>query len=81
MLILSLVTSVDALAVGVTFVFFSVNIYMAILITGAVTFFIAMGGVIIGSKFGTKFKSRAECTGRVVLIIIGVKIIIEHLFF
>jgi putative Mn2+ efflux pump MntP len=54
---------------------------MAIAITGPVTFFIAMSGVIIGNVFGTKFKSKAEFTGGAVLIIIGIKIVIEHVFF
>ncbi|MDR1986822.1 MAG: manganese efflux pump MntP family protein [Treponema sp.] len=81
MLILAVATSIDALAVGTTFAFFKVNIYMAIAITGPVTFFIAMGGVIIGNIFGTRFKSKAEFTGGAVLIIIGIKIVIEHMVF
>ncbi|MDR0642562.1 MAG: manganese efflux pump MntP family protein [Treponema sp.] len=80
MLILSVATSIDALAVGTTFAFFQVNIYTAILITGAVTFFIAMAGVIIGSIFGTRFKSKAEFIGGAVLVIIGIKIVIEGTF-
>jgi putative Mn2+ efflux pump MntP len=81
MLVLAVATSIDALAVGTTFAFFKVNIYMAIAITGPVTFFIAMGGVIIGNIFGTRFKSKAEFAGGAVLIIIGIKIVIEHVFF
>jgi putative Mn2+ efflux pump MntP len=81
MLVLAVATSIDALAVGITFAFFRVNIYTAILITGMVTFFIAMGGVIIGSVFGTKFRSKAEFAGGAVLIIIGIKIVVEHIFF
>jgi putative Mn2+ efflux pump MntP len=81
MLVLALATSIDALAVGITFAFFKVNIYTAILITGAVTLFIAMGGVIIGSVFGTKFRSKAELAGGAVLVMIGVKIVVEHIFF
>ena len=81
MLILAVATSIEALAVGTTFAFFKVNIYMAIAITGPVTFFIATGGVIIGNIFGTRFKSKAEFSGGAVLIIIGIKIVIEHLFF
>jgi putative Mn2+ efflux pump MntP len=81
MLILSVATSIDALAVGVAFAFFKVNIYMAVALTGVITFFIAMGGVLIGNKFGTKFKSKAEFTGGAVLIAIGIKIVIEHIFF
>jgi putative Mn2+ efflux pump MntP len=81
MLILSVATSIDALAVGTTFAFFKVNIYTAILITGPVTFFIAICGVIIGHIFGTRFRSKAEFVGGTVLIIIGIKIVIENLFF
>ncbi|MDR0586741.1 MAG: manganese efflux pump MntP family protein [Treponema sp.] len=81
MLVLAIATSIDALAVGVTFAFFKVNIYMAILITGTITFFISMCGVIIGNMFGAKFKSKAEFAGGVALIIIGIKIVIEHMFF
>jgi putative Mn2+ efflux pump MntP len=81
MMILSIATSIDALAVGITFAFLKVNIYTAVLIIGIVTFFIAMCGVVIGNKFGVKFKSKAEFMGGAVLIIIGGKIVIEHLFF
>jgi putative Mn2+ efflux pump MntP len=80
MLVLAVATSIDALAVGTTFAIFKVNIYRAVLITGLVTFFIAMGGVIIGSIFGTRFKSKAEFAGGAVLVIIGIKIVIEHIF-
>lgn len=81
MLILALATSIDALAVGITFALLAVNILKAIAITGMITFFISMFGVKIGNIFGTKFKSKAEFTGGAVLIIIGVKILVEHLFF
>jgi putative Mn2+ efflux pump MntP len=81
MLVLAVATSIDALAVGITFAFFKVNIYRAILITGLTTFLIAMCGVIIGSIFGTKFKSKAEFIGGTVLVIIGIKIVVEHIFF
>ena len=81
MLVLAIATSIDALAVGITFAFFKVNIVMAIIITGLTTFFISMGGVKIGNIFGIKFKSKAEFLGGAVLIILGIKIVIEHLFF
>jgi putative Mn2+ efflux pump MntP len=81
MLVLAVATSIDALAVGVTFAFFQVDIYTAICITGAVTFFIAMCGVIIGSVFGARFRSKAELLGGAVLVTIGIKIVIEHVFF
>ncbi|HCC38149.1 MAG TPA: hypothetical protein DEQ14_11365 [Treponema sp.] len=81
MLLLAVATSIDALAVGVTFAFFDVNIFMAIAITGFTTFFISIGGVKIGNIFGNKFKSKAEFLGGAVLIILGIKILIEALFF
>jgi putative Mn2+ efflux pump MntP len=80
MLILAVATSIDALAVGTTFAFFRVNICTAILITGTVTFFIAMAGVRIGSVFGARYRSRAEFIGGAVLIIIGIKIVAEHIW-
>ena len=80
MLVLAIVTSIDALAVGVTFAFFKVNIVMAMLITGFTTFFISMGGVRIGNICGTKYKSKAEFIGGAVLIVIGLKILIEKMF-
>jgi putative Mn2+ efflux pump MntP len=81
MLLLALATSIDALAIGVTYAFFEVNILMAVLITGVITFFISTGGVIIGNVFGSKFKSKAEFMGGAVLIILGIKILVEHMFF
>ena len=81
MLVLAVATSIDALAVGITFAFFKVNIYTAVLITGAITFFISTSGVLIGSVFGTKFRSKAEFAGGAVLVIIGIKIVVEHVFF
>ncbi|MDR1399728.1 MAG: manganese efflux pump MntP family protein [Treponema sp.] len=81
MLVLAIATSIDALAVGITFAFFTVNIYRAILITGAITFGISICGVLIGTVFGAKFKSKAAFIGGAVLIIIGIKIVTEHIFF
>ena len=79
MLLLAIATSIDALAVGVTFSFFEINIYKAIIIIGFTTFYIAIAGVKIGNIFGTKFKSKAEFIGGAVLVLLGVKILIEHL--
>jgi len=79
MLLLAIATSIDALAVGITFAFFEINIFMAIIIIGLITFCISIIGVKIGNLFGTKFKSKAEFIGGVILIIIGLKILIEHL--
>jgi len=81
MLLLAVATSIDALAVGITFAFFAVNIYSAILITGLTTFCISIAGVKIGNLFGARFKAKAELAGGIVLVLLGVKILIEHLFF
>jgi putative Mn2+ efflux pump MntP len=81
MLILAFATSIDALAVGLTFAFFQINIFKAILIIGLTTFCISIFGAKIGNMFGTKFKSKAEFIGGIILIAIGSKILIEHLFF
>jgi putative Mn2+ efflux pump MntP len=81
MLLLAIATSIDALAVGITFAFFEINILTTIIIIGSITFFISMCGVKIGNIFGAKFKSKAEFIGGAVLIILGLKILIEHLFF
>jgi len=81
MLVLAIATSIDALAIGVTFAFFKINIFKAALIIGLITFFISMAGVKIGNIFGTKFKSKAEFIGGAALVLLGIKILIEHLFF
>jgi len=81
MLILAVVTSIDALAVGITFAFFKVNIYATVLIIGVTTFIISIGGVMIGNIFGMKFKNQAAFAGGAVLILLGIKILIENLFF
>ena len=80
MLILSIATSIDALAVGITFAFLGVNILTSILTIGIITFITSCIGVIIGNKFGNKYERKAEIFGGVILIIIGIKILIEHLF-
>ncbi len=81
MLPLAVATSIDALAVGVTFAFLSVDIVPAVSVIGVVTFVFSAVGVKIGNLFGAKYKSKAELAGGIVLIAIGVKILIEHLFF
>jgi putative Mn2+ efflux pump MntP len=81
MLVLAIATSIDALAVGITFSFFKINIFRTILITGITTFIIATCGVKVGKVFGTKFQSKAEFIGGTVLVAIGLKILLEHLFF
>lgn len=72
-------TSIDALAVGITFAFLNTGIALPMTIIGVVTFVIAFVGVVIGNRFGAKFKSKAELAGGIILILIGVKILVEHL--
>ena len=79
MLPLALATSIDALAVGVSFAFLQVRIAPAALFIGFTTLVIAMAGVKIGNAFGTRFKSKAELAGGAVLVLIGLKILLEHL--
>lgn len=79
--LLAVATSIDALAVGVTFAFLQVNIYSAIAIIGVVTFLIAGAGVYIGNWFGLKYKSKAEIFGGVILVLIGLKILLEGIGF
>ncbi len=81
MLPLAVATSIDALAVGVTFAFLNVDILSSVLMIGCTTFLFSAAGVKIGHSFGIKFKSKAELLGGIVLIAIGIKILIEHLFF
>lgn len=79
MFILAVATSIDALAVGVTFAFLSVSIVPAVSFIGVITFICSAAGVKIGSIFGAKYKSRAELAGGIVLIVIGLKILLEGL--
>lgn len=79
MILLSIATSIDALAVGVTFAFLNVNIVPAVSFIGIITFTLSAIGIKIGNVFGTKFKSKAELFGGAVLIIMGIKILLEHL--
>jgi len=79
MLPLAVATSIDALAVGVTFAFLQVNILPAVCFIGATTFVLSCSGIKIGHVFGLKYKSRAEFFGGAVLILMGIKILLEHL--
>ena len=79
MVVLAIATSIDALAVGVTFAFFEANLLLAISSIGIITFVLSMLGVLIGNRFGDKFQNRAELAGGIILIIIGLKILLEHL--
>lgn len=79
MLLLAIATSIDALAVGVTFAFLDVAIVPAILFIGVVTFVFSAAGIKIGSLFGTKYKSKAELVGGIILVLLGIKILLEGL--
>lgn len=79
MIVLAIATSIDALAVGITFSFLNVNIIQSILIIGTTTFIISALGVLIGNAFGDKLKGKSEIIGGIILIIIGFKILFEHL--
>lgn len=79
MLPLAIATSIDALAVGVTFAFLNVHIISAVCIIALTTFIISMIGVKIGHVFGMKYKSKAEIIGGIILICMGIKILVEHL--
>ena len=78
---LAIATSIDALAVGITYAFLEVtNIIEAFLMIGLITFILSTIGVKIGNKFGRKYKNNAELIGGFILVCIGTKILIEHLF-
>lgn len=77
MLLLAIATSIDALAVGVTFAFLDVSIIPAISFIGVVTFVLSAIGVKAGSLFGYKYKSKAELCGGIILILLGIKILLE----
>ncbi len=79
MLPMAVATSIDALAVGITFAFLNVNIFTAALLIGVTTFVLSAIGVVVGNVFGMKYKAKAELLGGVVLILIGLKILLEHL--
>lgn len=79
MLLLAIATSIDALAVGVSFAALKENIWHAILVIGLTTFIFSAIGVKIGNVFGSKYEKKAAITGGIILIIIGVKILLEHL--
>ena len=72
-------TSIDALATGVTFAFLRVKILPAISLIGCTTFCLSLVGVAVGNFFGARFKRRAELTGGIILVLLGLKILLEHL--
>lgn len=77
--VLAVATSIDALAVGITFAFLKVNILPSVLLIGVTTFALSLGGVLLGNRFGAKYKTKAEVAGGVILVLIGLKILLEHL--
>lgn len=77
--LMAIATSIDALAVGVTFAFLRVKILPAIAYIGSITFLISYLGVLIGNRFGEKYKSKAELAGGIILILMGCRILLEHL--
>ena len=79
LVMLSVATSIDAMAVGVTFAFMKVNVLSSSLVIGIITFFISLAGIYIGHAFGTRYRSRAEVFGGLILIAIGIKILVEGL--
>ena len=76
---LAVATSIDALAVGVTFAFLQVNIVLAAGLIGVITFVMSAIGVKVGNIFGARYKSRAELVGGIILVLLGVRILLEHL--
>ena len=79
MLVLAVATSIDALAVGITFAFLNTPILEAITIIGITTLVISIAGVVVGNFFGSKYKSKAEFVGGLILVLLGLKILLEHL--
>ncbi len=79
MFVLAIATSIDALAVGITFAFLKVDIIPAVSFIGLVTFTLSVVGVLIGNIFGARFKSKAELAGGVILVCLGIKILLQHL--
>lgn len=81
LLVLSVATSIDALAVGITFAILSVDLFRASLIIGLTTFTLSFIGVLIGNHFGIRFKKPAEIIGGIILVLIGFKILADHMIF
>lgn len=77
--LMAIATSIDALAIGVTFAFLETAILPAIGIIGCTTFCISVAGVVVGCWFGARYKKRAEITGGAILVLLGIKILLEHL--
>lgn len=80
MFLLAIATSIDALAVGITFSFLEVAIAFACTVIGVVTFVISCGGVFVGNIFGERYKAKAQIVGGVILVVLGLRILLTHLF-
>ena len=72
-------TSIDALAVGISFAFLQVNIIKAVSVIGVTTFVLSAAGVVIGNMFGARYEKKATLAGGIILVLIGLKILLEHL--
>ena len=79
MIVLAIATSIDALAVGITFAFLKVNLILAISLIGIITFILSVVGTKVGNRFGDKYEKKAELVGGIILILLGTKILLEHL--
>ena len=79
MLPLAIATSIDALAIGITFSFLKVSIVPAVSLIGVTTFILSTAGLVLGNRFGCKYKAKAEVAGGIILILMGIKILFEHL--
>lgn len=79
MIVLAIATSIDALAIGITFAFLNVNLVLAISLIGIITFILSVFGTKIGNRFGNKYEKKAEFLGGVILVLLGIKILLEHL--
>ncbi|MBO4734081.1 MAG: manganese efflux pump, partial [Clostridia bacterium] len=79
--ILAIATSIDALAVGIAFAMLNngINIFFSVAVIGLITFILSVIGVAVGNKFGSVYKNKAELTGGIILILLGLKILLEHL--
>ena len=80
MFLMAVATSIDALAVGVTFAFLNLNVIFAVFTIGITTFIFSAAGIKIGNVFGLRFKSKAELAGGAILLLLGLKIFVEHMF-
>lgn len=78
-IMMAIATSIDALAIGITFAFLNTDIWMPVIYIGVITFVMSFAGVLVGNRFGERYKSRAEYAGGIILILIGLKILADHM--